>query len=55
MTSALVNDEGAFAGGLFTLAVEQLAEPDSPTPPALCYTVVDTFGCEPGAEHGLVG
>ena len=31
MTSALVNDEGAFAGGHFTLAVEQLAEPDSPT------------------------
>ena len=38
-----------------TLAVQQLAEPDSPTSWALCYTVVDTFGCEPVAEHGLVG
>mgnify|MGYP005813311145 CR=1 FL=1 len=37
------------------LAVEQLAEPDSPTSYASCYTVVDTFRCEPVAGHGLVG
>ena len=34
---------------------QQLAEPDSPTPPALCYTIADTFGCKPGADQGLVG
>ena len=38
MTSALVNDEGAFVDGHFTLAVEQLAEPDSPFSSDLWYT-----------------
>ena len=43
MTSALVNGEGAFAGGLFTLAVEQLAEPDSPTFSAHWFTDAGAF------------
>jgi hypothetical protein len=55
MTSALVNDEGAFAGGLFTLAVEQLAEPDSPMSSDLWYTQLRASSDSLTLGFGLAG